>query len=508
LCCCGNISGYPYDEEFNRFLNNLILITFVTSDDYFISIFKPSLEFHLRQYIPNTSGITSNQYLQASMKLYNLIKQEIKQEPKKLHVRFGIRDVIKIIQSFHNFSFRQQNDYPDYLKKIFFYESTMVYESKLNKKEDIIIFRNKICEAYSSAFKQDKLTVDDVYTEKWNKNEDYIFCTDFNNFNGDNPEMVKELCFVNNKQTLMDFIKSKIEIFYRAKDIKNKNYIKITEQNLLYVIQILRNFEQNNQNLILIGKEYTGKKNLFELACFLAEIDIIEIDNTFFFNTKKTRAQFISQIITPFLVNATHRNKRSILYIPSSVTVSYVKETVIKLLDYKEIINNFIFIDIQNYGEITEEETMDRLSKNISICFDLIPNSEEYTNIFSNYPSIAKSSNIVYFHSWKKEDLISFMGINYAKLELKEEMQNNLPKIFIEIFNHTNAQYQTIKQKLGIDIKLNQKNFCDVCEFFSSKYTEYKNILTERQNKYNEAFTIIDKVKELMERANKDIFIL
>ena len=44
LCCCGNISGYPYDEEFNRFLNNLILITFVTSDDYFISIFKPSLE--------------------------------------------------------------------------------------------------------------------------------------------------------------------------------------------------------------------------------------------------------------------------------------------------------------------------------------------------------------------------------------------------------------------------------------------------------------------------------
>ena len=505
LCCCGNISGYPYDEEFNRFLNNLILITFVTSDDYFISILKPCLEFHLRQFIPNTSGITSNQYLQASMKLYNFIKQEIKQEPKKLHVKFGIRDVIKIIQSFHNFSFRQQNDYPDYLKKIFFYESTMVYESKLNKKEDIIIFRNKICEAYSSAFKQDKLTVDDVYTEKWNKNEDYIFCTDFNNFNGDNPEMIKELCFVNNKQTLMEYIKSKIEIFYRAKDIKNKNYIKITEQNLLYVIQILRNFEQNNQNLILIGKEFTGKKSLFELACFLAEIDIIEIDNSFFFNTKKTRAQFISQIMTPFLVNATHRNKRSILYIPSSVTVDYVKETVIKLLDYKEIINNFVFIDIQNYGEITEEETMDRLSKNISICFDLIHNSKEYTNIFCNYPSIAKNSNIVYFHSWKKEDFMSFMGISYAKLELKEEIKNNLPEIFIEIFNYTNNLYQAIKQKIGINITLNQKNFCDVCEFFSSKYSEYKNILTERQNKYNEAFTIIDKVKTLMERANKDI---
>ena len=164
FCCCGNLSGYPFDEEFNRFLNNLILVTYVISDDFFISIFKPSLEFHFRQYIPNTSGITANQYLQASMKLYNFIKQEIKQEPKKLHVNFGIRDVIRIIQSFHNFVFRQQNDYPDYLKKIFFYESSMVYESKLNKKEDIILFRNKICEAYSSAFKQDKLTADDIYT--------------------------------------------------------------------------------------------------------------------------------------------------------------------------------------------------------------------------------------------------------------------------------------------------------------------------------------------------------
>ena len=96
LICCGNLSGYPYDEQFNRFLNNLILVTFVTSDDYFISIFKPCLEFHLRQYIPNTSGITSNQYLQATMKLYNFIKNEIKQEPKKLHVKFGIHDIIKI----------------------------------------------------------------------------------------------------------------------------------------------------------------------------------------------------------------------------------------------------------------------------------------------------------------------------------------------------------------------------------------------------------------------------
>ena len=506
LICCGNLSGYPYDEQFNRFLNNLILVTFVTSDDYFISIFKPCLEFHLRQYIPNTSGITSNQYLQATMKLYNFIKNEIKQEPKKLHVKFGIHDIIKIIQSFHDFSFRQQNEpYPDYLKKLFFYESTMTYESKLNKKEDRIIFRNKICEAYSSVFKQDKVTVEDIYTEQWDKNEGYAFCTDFNNFNEDNNEMIKELCFINNKKILMDYIKSKIDLFYRTKDIKNKSYIKLTEQNLLYVIQILNSFEQDNQNLILIGKEFTGKKNLFELACFLAEIDIIEIDNTFFFDTTKTKAQFLNQIINPFLINVTHKNKRSVLYIPPSVTINYVKEIIVKLLDYKEIINNFVFVDIQNFGEITEEETIERLSKNLSICFDIIPKTKEYAEILSNYPSIAKKSNIVYFHSWKKEDMISYMGINYKQLELKDDIKNNFYEIFIEIFNYTNEQYHNLRRGLGDWVTLNQKNFCDVCEFFSMKYSEYKNILIERQNKYNEAFTIIDKVKALMERANQDI---
>ena len=52
---------------------------------------------------------------------------------------------------------------------------------------------------------------------------------------------------------------------------------------------------------------------------------------------------------------------------------------------------------------------------------------------------------------------------------------------------------------------LNQKKYSDVCEFYSSKYNEYKNVLKERQRKYNESFTTIDKTKELIERADKEI---
>ena len=504
LCCCGNLTSYPNDEEFNRYLNQLLLITFVTSDDYFISIFKPSLEFHFRQFIPNTSGITATQYLQANMKLYNFLKNEIRQEPKKLHIQFGIRDVINIIQSMHNFAFKQ-NDYPDYLKKIFFYESSIVYESRLNKKSDIELFRNKICEAYSAVFKQDKLTYEDVFNEKWNKNENYAFCIDYNNFNNDNTDLKKELCFIDNKTTLINFIKSKIDVFYRAKDIKDKNYIKNTEKNILSVIQMLDSLERMNQNLVLVGKECTGKKGLFELACFISETEIVEIDNSFCFDTIKTNEQFINQVIIPFLVNVTHRNKKCILYIPSTIKATYVREVIVKLLDKKEIINNFVFIDTQTHGEITEEETLERLSKNISFCFDLVPKSDEYFTFFIDYPAISKHSSIIYFHSWKNIDMTSFMDISIKELEIKPEIKTKLSEILIEIFNYTSELYSKFSKKINIDLSLSQKNFSDICEFYSSKYNEYKNILLDRQKKYDESFDIVLKVKSLIERADKDI---
>ena len=44
--------------------------------------------------------------------------------------------------------------------------------------------------------------------------------------------------------------------------------------------------------------------------------------------------------------------------------------SLIKLLDKREIINNFVFIDTQQYGKITEEETMERLSNNIAFCYN------------------------------------------------------------------------------------------------------------------------------------------
>jgi hypothetical protein len=81
----------------------------------------------------------------------------------------------KILQSFHEFKFKGTFDYPEYMKKIFFYESSVVYESKFNKKSDIDIFKEKICKIYNSVFKQDKVSLEIIFNEQWDNGESYAF---------------------------------------------------------------------------------------------------------------------------------------------------------------------------------------------------------------------------------------------------------------------------------------------------------------------------------------------
>ena len=530
LCLCGNLTAYPNHDEFNRFLTKYLIMTFVTTDDYYLNIFKPSLEFHFRQFIPNTSGITATQYLQASLKLNNFMKNSIQQEPKKLHCQINIKDMMKVVQSFHDFKFRGTSDYPEYLKKIFFYESSIFYESKFNKKSDIALFKEKICEAYNSVFKQDKVSFDMIFNDDWNKGESYAFTRNYEEFiqekieednlminmnpNPTNPEENKKdekkekieyHVFLDKKINLINYIKSKINVFYRGKDIKDKTYIKVTDENIETVIKILRFLENKNPNLILFGKELIGKKQLFELSAFISGIEIMELDNSFCDDTTKTKEAFISSVIVPFLVNATHRNKKTILYIPTNIKANYIFETINKMMDYKEILNNFVFINEDEFDDISEEEAYNRLLSNISFCIDIVPQSQNYYKLFIDYPTIVKNSSIINLHSWKKDDMVSFVNNSSKEIDMDANFKTNLSNILIDIYEYTKIIYEKFYQKTKIELYLSQKQFSNVSEFYLSKYTEYKNILLDKQKKYNEGLEIIDKVKAVIEKTEKEI---
>ena len=507
---CGNISAFPYDEEFNRFIVQFNLITYVTNDDYYLLVFKPSLEFHLRKNIPNTSGVTSTQYVQVLLKLNQLLKNGIKKVPSKLHISFTIKDTINILQSFHLYVHKSTSEYPEYLKKLFFYEGFLTYGNKLNQKEDIEIFKKTICDAYSSIFKQDKTVPNDIFNEEWEKNVSFAFCQDYNNFNKDNNELLEEHCYINKKTILIDFIKSKIENFYRTKDIREKNYIKTINENIEVIIKLLRILENNAPNIILLGKKNTIRRPLLHFASYIANIDFTEVDSSFSHELLKNKNLFIEKEIKPYLMKIIQSKKKSILYLSPNIKANYILDTIHKLMDMKEIPNNFKITD-QNKEldeeEIAEEEIIDILEKNISICLDINYDTDQYINLFTKYSTIVKNSSIVYIHNWNEEDMKTYYNISVREIEsiINEKIKTKIPDLLIDIYNYSNQLYENYYIKSGIKLFLDVKNYSNVCEFFISKYKEYKLILEEKQKKYDEGIKIVDKTKKLLDDINKEI---
>ena len=110
-----NSSQYEYKNKINdyiRFINTFSIISLNLPITNFVSLYKPTFEFHLRNYIPNTSNITANQYISVLFKLNELLLQEISPTYNNLHYSFSMRDVTKVIQRFNMFLFRGQKAFP------------------------------------------------------------------------------------------------------------------------------------------------------------------------------------------------------------------------------------------------------------------------------------------------------------------------------------------------------------------------------------------------------------
>ena len=285
-------SKYEYQnkiDDFTRFINVFSVISLNLPQPNFHSIYKPTLEFHFRNYIPNTSNITANQYLTVLFKINESLKKDISPTYNNLHYNLTMRDISKIVQRFNMFIFRGTNEYPEYLKKLFLYEIYCLYTNKINKASDIKIFKESVINAYNSSFKQDKL--DNKVFDVIDKDDNYIYFKNFVDVYDENKEKKyinpkdMEYVFIKQKKLLKDFIIEKIKNFYTnfyydlgAKGTEEVYYL-INENNdkmINYIIRILQLLNNEQPNLILIGKDYVGKELLLKIALFIMKYNYEE----------------------------------------------------------------------------------------------------------------------------------------------------------------------------------------------------------------------------------------
>ena len=259
--------------------------------------------------------------------------------------------------------------------------------------------------------------------------------------------------------------------------------------------------------MILLGMENIDKRPLLHFATYIAGIDLKEIDSIFNNKLLKTKETFLESEIKPFIMKVIKMDKKSILYIPSSINSKYIFEIIHKLMDIKEISNNFNFFESNEEFELKEDEIIEKLEKNISICIDVNYGTEQYINLFTKYTTIVKNSTVVYLQNWNIDDMQTYFNISKKEIDnsLDEKLKSKIPDLLIDIYNYANQLYENYYIKSGIKLYLDVKNYNNVCEFYTSKYKEYKLILEEKQKKYNDGIKMADKIKEFLDKINKNL---
>jgi len=152
---CGNISSQRKNLNLDRYIHTTLIINQNNiSEEGMTSLFKPVLEAHLKNYIPNTCAITSFQFVQVSFVVLQFLNDYLKPAPNRVHYKFDLRDISRVFQGIHFFSYKMEGmDYSTYLTKLWFYEMSRVFEDGLINAEDRTYFQENLLKIYNNFFK-------------------------------------------------------------------------------------------------------------------------------------------------------------------------------------------------------------------------------------------------------------------------------------------------------------------------------------------------------------------
>ena len=536
-------------EDFIRYTNRLTLISLNLSQNNYINMFKAVFESYLKNYNANTSNILSNAYISILVKLNEFLSKEINPTYNNLHYFFNLRDIIQILQKFNMFKLRDTRDFTENIKKIFLYETYSTYTNKFDNNNDIEILQTNLVKAYNIYFKQDK--IDKTIFNEFDKDDKYIFCKNFIDVFNENPEgkyipsKDLEYVYIDKKIDLKNFLIPKIKNFYSeiyiyggGKYTEESSYIinECNNQMLDYLIRILNLLNNENPNLVLIGKNCSGKELLAKISLFIMKYKYVNINinklskgkyafekdnivkivndavynnnktfiffqNDIFYNINEDDKLYIFEIISLLLNPNNYFHKYNIFRNPDSDSKESKNITIYR----KNIDNNLV--DTKNIEEdnmiiLKENEIKDKIKSNINVILSVDNEKDYYRQLFLDYSSILNNCYCIYIKEYTDNSFNVISNHIFENIKAGSDneftMTNTLSKILIDIFNYVKSLYEEFTLKVNLRISLNQRHFMNVCQFISNNYKKYKDILIKNKNNYEKANSNLKKLEELL----------
>lgn len=484
LFVAGGIPGGGRNQITNRFTRHCHLMNVsASSDDVLDLIFTSIVSGFLSQFNKDIQSY-SKSLVKATIEIFSVVKMSLKPTPAKFHYTFNLRDISKVIQGCLMIRPKECQD-GIVFAKLWAHETSRVFCDRLINLDDKKWLTDLILKTLQKEFRISDINI--------------------NMLMGD-----QSILFV-------DWLKSRINgvgIYELSKDetktikilddcLEDYNLTFPSQMNLVFfrmavehISRIARILRQPRGNAMLIGVGGSGKQSLTRIACFMAEMECVQIELTRGYSEN----EFHEDIIKLLLSAGIEGKSLVFLFTDNNIVHESFLEDINNLLNTGEIPNlldnetkNKIIDDIRPIAHnLNLSETRDdcfklfiqRVRDNLHIVLGVSPVGDSLRIRCRQFPSLINCCTIDWFNSWPHEALNSVANKLLRDLDIED--LKLIPKIAEECAKvHMSVQDFSVKfdAELRRKVYTTPKSFLDLINLYLTTYKERRDEIDSSKNR-------------------------
>lgn len=411
ICAMGHPGGgrNPVTSRFTRHFN---LINFVEMDHPSLKlIFSTILGNFLTKFPSEISSLTQS-VVEASISVYDTIRNELLPTPNKSHYTFNLRDLSKVVTGLLSADIKTVT-LPNDFTRLWIHECMRVFQDRLVDNVDKNWFKKLLVSTL-----QEKLNVswEEVVTVE------PIFYGDYLTPGAENKSYTE----IKDLRKLVKLVEEYLDD-YNSTSTSPMKLVMFLDA-IEHVSRICRIIRQPGGNALLLGVGGSGRQSLSKLSCFIEEYNIFQIEVS-----KNYGANEWKEDLKKVLFGAGLEGKQMVFVFTDTQIIS---ESCLE--DINNILNGGDVPNIYNMEETdrilmamrpiaqdmgitpTKEKLfslyIQRVKVNLHIIICMSPMGDAFRNRLRMFPSLVNCCTIDWFSTWPEDALRSVAANSIADI--------------------------------------------------------------------------------------------
>ncbi|XP_014599968.1 PREDICTED: dynein heavy chain 7, axonemal-like [Polistes canadensis] len=517
-------TGYKKHNICPRFMRHFNVYTFpeLTMDNIY-KIFSNMLLTNLKNNLFSTDVLNYvTSITNATIDVYNSILNVLRPIPTKVQYLFNIRDIYKVISGCSLIQ-KESVDTKIVFLRLWVHETLRVFGDRISHNDDKEILYQSIKEAVKKYFKDSFESAFD-HLPKFEDNKitkDSFKYLLFGNFIELDETSLKYKKYeeINSLEILKDAIVSYMNNY---NNINNEKIdIVITQQMLIYLVEICRILAMPSGNAIIISTIRSGKKSITKLAAYIQEQNFFEptMDSYYNFNIWKDDLKKILRTCGESQQNCT-------FYLTERQMKNTFLQDVNSLLNTGEIPDLFsteeklsiiatMRIHAQkgdSNAEINISAVMDyfieQCKNNLHFVLGFSPINNTMRKYFYLYPNLIKYCTINYYDTWPEDALVEIAKIHIEIIDIPGNIKDSVIKACIQFHNDAKINSLMYLKDNGIPTYVTNSAFLHTTKLYKHLMTKKQEQIITTRNRYMMGLEQLEIAAQQVEKMSTTLTIL